>query len=76
MLTPFAFGDSLAPSIEVSKEVTLFIDADSNGVTSPGDRLLYTITITNSGNMDVIDNVGINSLKTTSRQIPAMRRVL
>ncbi len=36
--------------LDASKEDTLIVDADGNGVPSPGDTLLYTIRISNSGN--------------------------
>ncbi|MBM4463362.1 MAG: hypothetical protein FJ012_08510, partial [Chloroflexi bacterium] len=52
MLAPFSFGDPLNPYIEATKTDSLFTDADSNSVPSPGDTLLYTIVITNSGNLD------------------------
>ncbi|MCX5991722.1 MAG: IPTL-CTERM sorting domain-containing protein, partial [Chloroflexi bacterium] len=35
-----------------SKSASLFTDADSNGVVSPGDTLLYKVTFGNSGNTD------------------------
>jgi len=52
MLTPFSFGDPLMPDVEATKTDSLFNDADSNGVFSPGDTVLYTIVITNDGNLD------------------------
>jgi len=39
-----------APELEAQKRDELFTDADGNGVASPGDTLLYRITIVNSGN--------------------------
>jgi uncharacterized repeat protein (TIGR01451 family) len=39
-----------APVLEAEKRDELFVDADGNGVPSPGDTLLYLITIVNSGN--------------------------
>jgi len=44
-----------APFIEVSKTDILFDDADSNGVASPGDALMYVISIVNSGNATAAD---------------------
>ena len=38
-----------APVLEATKTDALFIDADDNGVPSPGDTLLYQIIIINSG---------------------------
>jgi uncharacterized repeat protein (TIGR01451 family) len=40
----------VAPRIIASKVAKLFVDADNNRVTSPGDTLLYQITIQNTGN--------------------------
>ena len=39
-----------APVLEAEKRDHLFVDADGNDVPSPGDTLLYEITIVNSGN--------------------------
>lgn len=39
-----------APQISAIKVASLDTDADGNGAPSPGDTLLYTVTITNSGN--------------------------
>jgi len=36
--------------LEASKSDTLFIDADGNGLPSPGDTLLYEVNVTNLGN--------------------------
>jgi uncharacterized repeat protein (TIGR01451 family) len=41
---------SAKPVIAASKQAVLFTDADRNGGASPGDTLLYQITIANSGN--------------------------
>ncbi|MCR4404489.1 MAG: hypothetical protein NUW06_04320 [Candidatus Acetothermia bacterium] len=41
-----------APYVEAYKEDSLVLDADGNGVPSPGDTIQYTITIINSGNRD------------------------
>jgi uncharacterized repeat protein (TIGR01451 family) len=38
------------PVLEADKADALFIDADGNGIPSPGDTLRYTVVITNSGN--------------------------
>jgi uncharacterized repeat protein (TIGR01451 family) len=40
----------VAPRITASKVAKLFVDADNNHVTSPGDTLVYQITIQNTGN--------------------------
>ncbi|MFN8498622.1 MAG: hypothetical protein U0641_12290 [Anaerolineae bacterium] len=39
-----------APVISADKADFLAVDADNNGVPSPGDTILYTVTIRNSGN--------------------------
>ncbi|MDY7077535.1 MAG: pre-peptidase C-terminal domain-containing protein [Chloroflexota bacterium] len=39
-----------APALEAEKSGTLFVDADGDGVPSPGDTLLYQVAIVNSGN--------------------------
>ncbi len=39
-----------APVLEADKADALFIDADGNGIPSPGDTLRYTVTISNTGN--------------------------
>ncbi len=39
-----------APVISAAKADSLIVDADGNGVPSPGDTLLYTVTIRNTGN--------------------------
>jgi uncharacterized repeat protein (TIGR01451 family) len=38
------------PRLQASKRATLASDADNNGIPSPGDTLLYNITIINDGN--------------------------
>ncbi|MBN1191867.1 MAG: DUF11 domain-containing protein [Dehalococcoidales bacterium] len=45
------------PQIQASKTDALFLDADNNTVPSPGDTLLYTITLINSGNATATDVV-------------------
>jgi uncharacterized repeat protein (TIGR01451 family) len=40
------------PALEATKQASLFRDADNNGVVSPGDTILYDITIRNTGNAD------------------------
>jgi len=39
-----------APNVSTTKSATLQLDADADGVPSPGDTMLYAVTITNSGN--------------------------
>jgi uncharacterized repeat protein (TIGR01451 family) len=55
MLTPFSFGDPLNPNVEATKTDSLFNDADGSGGYTPGDTILYTIVITNNGNLDATD---------------------
>jgi uncharacterized repeat protein (TIGR01451 family) len=45
-VTPIA----AAPIVDATKTAQLFADVDGDGVTSPGDILLYNVTIRNSGN--------------------------
>jgi uncharacterized repeat protein (TIGR01451 family) len=45
-ITPIA----AAPVVGLTKTAQLYTDADGNGSTSPGDVLLYSVTIINSGN--------------------------
>ena len=40
------------PHVIVTKTSSLLIDADHNGVVSPGDTLRYNITVTNDGGLD------------------------
>ncbi|MFC2000655.1 beta strand repeat-containing protein, partial [Chloroflexota bacterium] len=40
-----------APLLTASTVDTLFSDADGDGIPSPGDTLLYKVTITNNGNL-------------------------
>jgi len=57
MRTPFAFSDDpLDPAINATKTDSLLEDNDSNTIPSPGDVLLYTIVITNTGTISA-DNV-------------------
>src|SRR5262249_26591226 len=39
-----------APALAATKQASLFVDADKNGVASPGDTILYQVVIRNSGN--------------------------
>ncbi len=39
----------LAPAVRATKSATLAVDADGDGVPSPGDTLEYTVVISNSG---------------------------
>jgi uncharacterized repeat protein (TIGR01451 family) len=39
-----------APLVEAFKSDILFVDADANGVASPGDTLMYVIVVSNQGN--------------------------
>ncbi|MCP4542818.1 MAG: DUF2341 domain-containing protein [Chloroflexi bacterium] len=43
---------STVPVLEAQKSDALFVDADDDGTPSPGDTLLYQVTIINSGNTE------------------------
>ena len=47
---PTVTNVTAAPSILATKVATEVVDVDDDGVTSPGDTLLYRVTITNNGN--------------------------
>ncbi|HEX7184807.1 MAG TPA: Calx-beta domain-containing protein [Thermoanaerobaculia bacterium] len=47
---PTVTAVSAAPVLRVEKTDVLFADADGDGAASPGDTLLYRLTVTNSGN--------------------------
>ncbi|MBX3052028.1 MAG: DUF11 domain-containing protein [Caldilineaceae bacterium] len=40
-----------APLLSATKSDRVFVDADGNGIASPGDTILYQVTIQNSGNI-------------------------
>lgn len=44
----------VAPSLQVDKQARI-IDADGNGLAETGERIEYTITVTNTGNVTVTD---------------------
>ncbi len=55
-----------APVITATKTDARVVDADGNGVTTPGDTLEYTVAITNTGDMDATnvqftDTIDINT---------------
>lgn len=52
-VTPVATDSKL----EASKDATLFDDVDGNGITTPGDVLLYTVTVRNVGNAEATNVV-------------------
>ena len=45
------------PALDAFKADLLLTDADQNGVPSPGDTLLYQVSITNIGNQEAVDVV-------------------
>jgi len=45
---------TLTPDVSATKTAVLFTDANNNGQADPGDRLRYTITVTNSGSGDAL----------------------
>ncbi|MHC4064739.1 MAG: hypothetical protein ACYSUI_09595, partial [Planctomycetota bacterium] len=48
-IVPRAHAD---PNVDASKDDALTNDVDSDALADPGDTIKYTITITNTGNMD------------------------
>src|SRR5882724_10502454 len=50
---------SLVGQVALKKTSVLQLDADANGKTNPGDRLRYTITITNMSSTNLL-NVQFN----------------
>ena len=63
-----AAGDPTATTIDASAELiaskvdNLAVDADNNGLPSPGDTLIYVVTITNRGNQAAADVLFIDSV--------------
>jgi uncharacterized repeat protein (TIGR01451 family) len=53
MLSVLVLWADPAPALTAYKSVALLVDADSNGVPSPGDTLGYTVTITNTGGSEI-----------------------
>ncbi len=45
----FAIEAAAPPALTFTKTAALLVDADGNGVVSPGDTLKYTLTLTNTG---------------------------
>ena len=43
-------GVTAPPVLSITKNDTLYLDADASGDASPGDELLYVITVENTGN--------------------------
>ncbi len=56
--------EPLAPNIYVTKSVALAIDADGNGVVTPGDTLRYNVKIHNTGNVIVLNAALVDNLPT------------
>jgi len=56
-----------APVLSADKAAKLQVDADGNGVPSPGDTLRYTTTIINSGN-SAATGVTFNDIPTQTRR--------
>ena len=64
-----------APWLEISKTFVLLMDADGNGIPTPGDTLQYTISYTNTGDADLtggtlLDDYGQGFLGTPSSLEP------
>jgi uncharacterized repeat protein (TIGR01451 family) len=69
------------PILEATKRDVLFTDVDNNGFPSPGDVLLYTITITNSGDISATgvsfsDMPDVNTILITNSVQTSRGRVL
>ncbi|MEM8960297.1 MAG: Calx-beta domain-containing protein [Acidobacteriota bacterium] len=45
------------PELRIEKTATLVVDLDNDGVVSPGDELLYTLSVESTGNTGVVDAV-------------------
>ncbi|MCB0114171.1 MAG: DUF11 domain-containing protein, partial [Caldilineaceae bacterium] len=50
------------PALVLSKQVTLDVDADNNGVPSPGDTLRYSVTVQSTGNTTALGLVLTDTL--------------
>lgn len=62
---PTVTAITAAPKVGATKRATLGIDADGDGVASPGDTLVYTVVVANTGNqtaagVSVTDTIGAN----------------
>ena len=65
LLVVFLLGSRAEPAVAIvyaSKTYSLYTDADLNGVPSPGDTLLYTVVISNSGDTAAFSTAFADSL--------------
>ena len=63
------FSDPWLPSVYASKVDSLYADNDGSGVASPGDVLQYTITIHNSGPLDMLSVVFYDAITDPNLQL-------
>ena len=56
--------------LEASKDDSLFVDNNGNGVANPGDTLRYTIGITNTGDMDATGLVFDDTIDSNTTLVP------
>ena len=69
------------PLVDAYKTYSLFLDADMNGYPSPGDTLMYVITITSEGNVSatqccLIDTPDVNTTLVTGSVFTSKGSVL
>jgi uncharacterized repeat protein (TIGR01451 family) len=57
----------LQPALNATKQGLLLVDRDANGVPSPGDSLLYNVTLVNNGNAALSGVVFSDALDPNSR---------
>jgi uncharacterized repeat protein (TIGR01451 family) len=58
------------PLLDASKVATLLTDADDNGVPSPGDTLLYNVTLVNTGNAEATGLVFTDTVDANTALVP------
>ncbi|MFN8485318.1 MAG: hypothetical protein U0768_19950 [Anaerolineae bacterium] len=59
-----------SPSINATKQDFLAVDADNNGVASPGDTLLYVVTLRNTGNAAAVNVQFTDTPDTNTALVP------
>jgi uncharacterized repeat protein (TIGR01451 family) len=63
------FSDTWQPSVHASKSAFLLYDLDSNGTASPGDILRYDISITNTGQVPMLNVVFSDNISDSNLQL-------